>query len=83
MAASRSNMAAETRISDVWMDGTEEVMVVEGVCPQSACGNKLYAFFFTPRDKTKVQKCGRCKSRVKIVLPGEEGQAALWGDKSA
>ena len=61
--------AVEPRISDVWLDGNEEIVMVEAVCPNEECGHQVISFFTMPRVTSKVQECRFCKTKMTISLP--------------
>ncbi|MBI2864425.1 MAG: hypothetical protein HYX94_07670 [Chloroflexi bacterium] len=61
--------AIKPHVSDVWLDGNEEIVMVEAECPNQDCGHKVVSFFTMPRATSKVLECRICKTRMLISLP--------------
>ena len=61
--------AVKPHISDVWLDGNEEIVMVEALCPNTGCGHQVISFFTMPRTTSKVQECRFCKTKMMISLP--------------
>ncbi len=61
--------AIEPHVSDVWLDGNEEIVMVEALCPNEDCGHQVVSFFTMPRTTSKVLECRFCKTKMLISLP--------------
>lgn len=61
--------AIGSHISDVWLDGNEEIVMVEAACPNEGCGRQVISFFTMPRSTSKVQECRFCKTKMVVSLP--------------
>lgn len=61
--------ALRPHVSDVWLDGNEEIVTVEALCPNEQCGHQVVSFFTMPRTTSKFMECRVCKTRMQIDLP--------------